>query len=262
MKLVTKTLHYICRSNEEPGMWTERIVSDIANVKFLSKRKYITTENYPLHLKKDISLSLKPVFDQLKINQHFGHKNYYYDFKTECDKSVSIKTNINGNKICPQTIGQTTLDKFNEITKKNFVNEEAYKDAVLNDTQNIINLYLNYLFCCENLLSFKYDKGSVYYFKKNVSDASVTMKEPQTFYYTKDKNTWNNSMTLSININDIVRPLCEFQLHKTRNCIKCRFNLDSLVLMIQNDILQNINVEEYKLRYKYNIKVSKELESF
>lgn len=257
MKLITKTLHYICRSNEEPGMWTERIVSDITNVKFHSKRKYINNENYPLHLKKDITLSLKPVFDQLKINQHFGHKNYYYDFKTDCDKSVSIKTNINGNKICPQTIGQTTLDKFNEITKYNFKDEESYKDAVLNDTQTIINLYLNYLFCCENLLSFKYDKGSVYYFKKEYGN-TVTMKGTQTFYYTKNKNTWDNSMTLSININDIKRPLSEFQLHKTRNCIKCRFNLDTLVLMIQNGMLENITVEEYKLRYKYSIKVSKE----
>lgn len=256
MRLVTKTLHYICRSNEEVGMWTERIISDIVNVKFNTTRKYINkTDNYPSHLKKDISHALYGLLYGLRINEHYGHKNNFTDFKTQMNSSISVKTNINGSKICPQTIGQTTLLKFSETLGYRLESVQDYKRVVLNDTQCIVDMYLDYLFCCDHTISFKYDKGIVYHFQKT---GPVKMSSGNRFYYTKTLETWNNSMTLSVETpGSSVLSLAEFQVHSTRNCIKCRFNLDTIVALIQSGMIQNVTVCKYNLGYKYNIRVDK-----
>lgn len=260
MRLVQKTLHYICRSNEEVGMWTERIISDIVKVKFNTSRKYIGLDNCPSHLKKDISHTLHGLLYGLRIEEHYGHKNNYYDFKTQTNGCVSVKTNMNGSKICPQTIGQTTLAKFSETTGYKLQTSDDYKRLVLTDTQRILDMYLGYLFCCDHMLSFKYDKGVVYHFEKTGRER-IEMTGDNQFLYTKTLDTWNNSMSLSVKYGESVLPLAEFQVHSTRNCIKCRFNLDTLILLIERGMIKNVSVYKHNLRYKYNIRVDKNYNS-
>ena len=120
MKLVNRVLHYICKTSEEPGIWTEKILCDNLDLSFNSKRHYINEENYPKKLRRDIRESLMFFLPQLKISQHVGNLNEYYDFKNMNGESVSIKTNITGNKICSQYIGQTSLERFNQKTNYNF----------------------------------------------------------------------------------------------------------------------------------------------
>ena len=258
MKLVSKTLHYVCKSNEEPGMWTEKIICDILNIQFCSFRSYIKSEHYPKNMKLDFDKSLKQVLMQLRLKEHLGNKNEYYDFKTYLGETVSVKTNINGSKVCPQTIGQTTLNSFNKITNSYFSSTDDYKNAVINDTKKMVDLYLNYLFCCKYLLSFKYDRGVMYYLKK--SDEKVEMKTDDIFFtFSRTLEEWNNSISLSVNLGDNVRlPFAEFQVHKTRNCIKCRFNMDTIVQLVNKGIIKNTSVEEHRLKYKYIVKVSKD----
>jgi hypothetical protein len=259
MKLIGRTLNYICKTNEEVGMFTEKIVCDILKIKFNSKRDYINEKShYPFKLKSDIEKSLKPFFTTLDINEHVGHKNDYYDFKTNTNQTVSIKTNMSGNKICPQSIGQVSLNRFNEKTGMTLKASSDYKSLILSDTKRMINLYLQHLFCCDHLVSFKFDKGRVYYFKKENSE-TVSLNETHNiiFNFSKDLTTWNESMSMGIMINNTFKPLCEFQIHNSRNCIKCRFNLDTVILMIQNNMLKNVSLELFDLKYKYIIKVLK-----
>jgi len=255
MKLINTTLSYITRTTEDVGMWTEKIICDILKIKFNTKRSYITTNNYPIKLKKDI-FSIKHILLPLNISEHLGNKNEYYDFKTINGETVSLKTNINGSKICPQFLGQTTLQRFNEKTGYKLQNQLEYKSLVLNDTTKIVNLYLSYLFCCEHLLSFKFDQGKIYYFKKT-ANVSFSKNHTIIFKASKELSNWNNSMSLSIIINEKLYQLCEFQIHQSRNCIQCRFNLDTIVLLVLKRIIENVNVKSFDLQYKYNIKVLK-----
>ena len=71
MKLIAKTLHYTVKSNEQTGMWTEKILCDILKISFNSKRDYINVINYPLKLSKDLCLTLLPILDKLQINKRF-----------------------------------------------------------------------------------------------------------------------------------------------------------------------------------------------
>ena len=260
MKFVNTTLNYICKSNEEVGMWTECIISDIVKIPFRSSRDYINKHSYPVKLKRDLEFSLSPILKVLGIKRHLGNKNTYYDFKTRLDDSVSIKTNISGNKICAQTIGQTTLSSFNKITGNDYKTNEDYKRAVFENTRYIVDLYISYLFCCDHFISLKYDKGDIFYFKK-VGNVGLKSDFDFKFKFSKTIDNWNNSMTLSICINDVFKSFAEFQIHSTRNCIKCRFNLDTLVIMSNNSMFENLELTNYKLKYKYNIKVDKNYET-
>ena len=253
MKLIGKTLNYITRSTESTGMWSEKIVCNILRIPFNSKRKYLTDSNYPLELRKDIE-QFEPYIKKLNISEHLGNKNEYYDFKTTDGSTVSLKTNISGGKVCPQNIGQTSLVKFNEKTSLDLQTITEYKSMILSDTTEMINLYLVNLFCCEHLLSFKFDQGKFFHFQKI---GNVSLNDPVVFRSSKDLTTWKNSNSLSINFEGDTKPLCEFQIHGSRNCIQCRFNLDTIVLLVKNKMIKNVTLKTFDLTHKYNIKVSK-----
>lgn len=255
MKLISTTLHYITRTNESVGMWCEKIVCDIVKIPFNSKRDYLTDKNYPFTMKKDIE-TLKQHILSLDISEHLGYKNDYYDFKTSSGSTVSLKTNTTGGKLCPQVIGQISLQNFCKKTGFKLETATQYKSLVLSDTTRITNLYLAHLFCCEHLLSFKFDQGKVYHFQKT---GPIVLNDSHNIIFrpSKQLSTWNNSMSLGIMIKGNYRQLCEFQVHGTRNCIQCRFNLDTIIELVNNDMIKNISLVSLNLNYKYNIKVLK-----
>jgi hypothetical protein len=253
MKFIGKTLNYIINTTEELGMFTEKIICDILKIQFNSKRNYINADNYPFKLSQDLEMSLGNYLKSLRIKEHLGHRNDYFDFITIKRDSISIKTNISGNKICPQKIGQVSLEKFNEKTDFNFKSVAEYKKNILKNTNKMIGAYLQHLFCCDLTLSFKYDEAKVYCFQKEKKE-KVSLSN-STFRFSKTLQTWNNSISASIEIDNEFRPLCEFQIHNSRNCIKCRFNLDTVIMLIENGMIQGISVSELNLKHKYQIRV-------
>lgn len=261
MKLVSKVLNYRTCTTEETGIWMEKIICDILKIQFNTKRKYIVKENnlnYPLKMKKDIEYTLKSILKRLKINEHVGNKNEYNDFVTREGKTVSLKTNINGYKMCSQIIGQCSLKTLNEKLGKNFT-KDSYKKYVIKNTKSIINEYLKYLFCCDHLLSIKFNDGKVYCLNNlNEDEDTNILFLDKTVKLELSKNKfkdWNESNTVKIKINDEFIPLAEIQVHNSRNSIKCRFNFDTVLKLVKNNIIKNITLQEFDLKYKYIIKV-------
>jgi hypothetical protein len=252
MKLISKTLHYIVNSNETTGMMTEKILCDILQIQFNSKRDYIT-DNIPNKLKKDISNTLSLLLPRLQITQHIGNTNGSSDFLTSTKEFVSLKTNINGFKVCPQKIGQTTLQKINQHFKTNHTKAE-FKIFIMTNCKMILIEYLKYSFICKHLISIKYDLGKIYYFNK--TDILEGLENIQ-FSFTNTLENWNESNTVKIKINDYELSLAEFQIHNNRNCIKCRFMFDTIIQLIKLNIIKGILLEEFDLKYKYIIKVIK-----
>lgn len=269
MRLVSKILNYRARSTEETGIWVEKMVCDILKIKFNTKRNYIVDKNnrnYPNKMKKDIEYTLKNVLKKLKIVEHVGNKNEYNDFVTKLGETVSLKTNTNGYKMCSQIIGQCSLKKINEKLGKKFTKEQ-YKKHIINNTNSIINLYLKYLFCCDHLLSIKFDFGKVYYLNNmnNIYDESEGDKlveildKSAILELSKRKlQDWNESNTVKIKIDNEFKSLAEFQVHRSRDSMKCRFNFETILLLINKGIIKNIKLQEFDLKYKYMIKVLRE----
>jgi len=274
MRLVSKILNYRARTTEETGIWVEKMICDILKIKFNTKRNYIVDKNnrnYPFKMKKDIEYTLKNVLKKLKIVEHVGNRNEYNDFVTKIGETVSLKTNTNGYKMCSQIIGQCSLKKINEKLGKSFTKEQ-YKHHVINNINSIINLYLKYLFCCDHLLSIKFDFGKIYYLnnmsnndiddesEENVDDKSLEFLDKSAVLELSKRKLqdWNESNTVKIKIDNEFKSLAEFQVHKSRDSMKCRFNFETILLLINKGIIKNIKLEEFDLKYKYMIKVLRE----
>ena len=106
------------------------------------------------------------------------------------------------------------------------------------------------------MLSFKFDEAKMYAFERQ---GSIKLKNAK-FRFSKTLQTWQNSgsMSMSIEIGGEFRPLCEFQIHTSRNCIKCRFNLDTVISLIEHGIIENVTLKELGLKHKYQIRVVRE----
>lgn len=253
MKLINKILHYTVNTNEEVGMWTEKIICDIIDIPFKSSRQYINQNNYPYKLKKDLSCSISKLLTTLQIKEHIGNKNECNDYICVNNDLVSLKTNTSGFKVCPAKIGQTTLQQLNKHFRIEFTKQE-FKSYIMKNTNDILIEYLKYSFICDHLLSIKFDKGKVYYFKSELSCIKLNVSN---FTFTNSLENWNESNTVKVKVNDKLMSLAEFQIHTNRNCIKCRFNFDTIIEMIRLDLISGIVLQEFDLKYKYNIKVVK-----
>lgn len=264
MKLIAKTLHYIVGSNEQTGMWCERVVCDILKIPFNSKRDYITSDNYPSKLARDLKDTLQPFLMTLNITKHEGNKNDAYDFLTFNNQHISLKTNTNGFKVCPALIGQTTLQKLNKYFKQDLTKDQ-FKEFIINNTHQVLKEYLKYIFICKHTFCIKFDTGKIYYFNTNTNTNTNIVPEldlntddiqdqETPFTFTNTLENWNESNTLKIKVNEQLFSLAEFQIHNNRNCIKCRFNFDTVIKLINLNVITGIALQEFNMKYKYNIK--------
>lgn len=249
MKLISKILQYNVKSNEQAGMWTEKILCDIIGINFNSKRDYINLTNYPTNLFTDLSMTLGPILTRLQIVSHIGNNNQNTDFLTRTGQHVSLKINTIGFKVCPQTIGQTTLRKLNEHFNTEF-DKQQFKEFVMTDPLSVLNEYLKNTFVCEHTVYIKYNTGKVYYFHTTC----VPSLTECDLAFTNTLLDWNESNTIKIEIDGMNVPLAEFQIHNNRNCIKCRFNFETVIKLIKSGKLCGVQIEDYDLEYKYDIK--------
>ena len=239
-----KSLSLRSSTTECIGLATEKILCDIFKIQFNTKRKNPVI--YDKNMYK--SISELQILNNLKIIEHTGNLNNYYDFLDDEKKTVSIKTNITGNKICPQIIGQTTLQKFSEkYNSKAILSKQDYKRTVFDETHKILLFYLENLFLCDKTIHFQYNIGKVNYFEKTGAIKLVLNTELITF--SKSEIEWNESNTLYI----AGLPLCEFQVHNNRNCVKCRFNTDTVVSCILSDIISGISINTLEMDTKFSI---------
>lgn len=250
MKLINKTLHYISKSNETPGIWLEKIFCDLSIISFNTNRKYITNDNYPFKLKKDIHRSIYPLINSLQIKSHVGNLNKSYDFITNKNETVSLKSNISGFKVCPQNIGQLSLKRFSEKCNIKPSSILEIKSFIFTNINYLILLYLENLFCCNHTIYFNFPTGKVFYFHK-IND--IYLDPSVNINFNKNLLEWNESITLKENN---CNSFGEFQIHNKRNCIKFRFNMNTVINMLKSSKIKGIKTESYNLGHIYNIKIN------
>lgn len=199
-----------------------------------------------------------PLFEKMKNHypylMYIGNKDNKYDFKyIDIDhhsetKYVSVKTNFNGSKVCPQVIGQTTLKKFIEyfgillpegvskIDPKDPLIISTIKEYIVAHIGDLLKEYLKLTLHCD-LIYYNKNKN-----KKKTYIQLIKCTEAQIaailfvasqigFSHLEKKKEWNESTTVYYisPVDGKKRSIGEFQVHNHRNNIKFRWNMVNLL---------------------------------
>lgn len=247
--------YYMFNNTEQLGILVERAMCDIVKIPFNTKRKY---DSLPSDVVNDISETVGPVLKKMKL-QHVGNLNMTYDFlNSENNTTVSVKTLMKGNRICPQNIGQCSLNSLSSKLGKNFDKIETFKNYFMENKMEMLRNYLVNCFCCDMTMIYKFDKGIVYIIRRN-SINDIKFKNELSLSTSKLLCDWNESNTVYNCLNGKRLSIGELQIHKNRNCVKFRFNVDTLVEMIKGGYIENLCVDVYNLKTKYCFKVEKSM---
>ena len=246
--LACKVIKYTCKNTEELGILVEKAMCDMMDVTFKTKRNY---DSLPKDVYDDINSTVGPSLKRMKMN-HTGNMNMKYDFMDDYGKTMSVKTIMSGNKICPQSIGQCSFRSFNSKTGLDLENKDDFKRYFMCNKNEMLKQYLYHCICCDNTIVYKFHNGLIYTIDKC---GEVEFVPDLHFDTSKTIEDWNESNTVYVNCGDKRLSLGEIQIHNNRDCIKFRFNIDSLVDMIRNNYIKNVNVNVYSLKAKYYFKV-------
>jgi adenine-specific DNA-methyltransferase len=252
------------KNSEVIGILTESILCEINNIEFNTtrKKKCMLSSGCYDYLSKDLKNTMKLYFykdSPYNFCDHVGSFNGDCDFIDVSGRKVSLKTNISGNKICPQNIGQSTLNSLsNKIgLLRTIENNNDYKKIVMSSKIiKLLDVYIANLFCCDIMIYVQYNKGKVYILKKDNKDINFDICI-EKISFSRTLENWNESNTFYSIIDNKKIPIAEFQIHNKRNSIKCRFNFDSILKIINSGNLKGIKVEELQLTNTFDIKITK-----
>lgn len=227
----------VVENTECVGIWTEYLVCKIVGIDFISTRTYVKDLNFPLQ--QELSKKLE-FLKNIGICEHIGGENSSIgDFKLADGAYLSVKTNISGDKVCPNFIGQTTLKKLN------FSTTDDFKYWVLNSPEEAYLKYSQALLKTKHLLYINYSTGNFFYITNQQE-----LPKLSSFTFTKNLDTWKESCTMKID----GKSIAEFQVHNNRNCVKCRFSMKNFI--------QNSTLYKTGTFTKTNFKIKKKVGTF
>jgi len=156
-----------------------------------------------------------------------------YDFLLEGNRTLSLKTN-SGKMVCPPEVGQpgasTCYYYFKSFIEGNMVNETSFKKMVYDHIADIMPIYTSHLFDSDYLLWVRTHSGKYDYRIYQKSFACDMEWDPKRFSFTKaTMEEWNESNTVKYDGLSIG----EFQVHRSRECYKFRFNLENFDKLIK-----------------------------
>lgn len=256
MRLTKRVLHYQCNNTEVVGITTERIICNTLGIEFGTKRQVHCEESSYAELQQDIVETIGGIFRQMGTWKHLGHLNKECDFQLESGRTVSVKTNSQGDKVCPQNIGQPSLGTFNKYFKLELKSTDDLKDYFMKNMNILLVDYIRNVFVCDDTLFFMYSEGIVYKITRvNLLELDLTNWNVET---TRSKETWKESNTIKVRNEVEALSLGEIQVHNNRNSIKFRFHLNVILRLIQYGVIRGLIVDKYKLNNNYVFKVANE----
>lgn len=204
-------------TNETFGVTCERLICDLQGIPFPLEMISRTMET---RLTTRLRENLLAVFAQhnIVVQEYCGNTNKKVDFKLADGKTLSVKTNLRGDKICPQLIGQTTRERFDRC----FGINGDRKEWIMQHVEEMLPTYFDHAFCCDYLLWINEHTGECRIIPK---PRRVSFRD---IHFTRTLEAWNESNTVKIG----KLSLGEFQVHRNRNCIKFRFNLLNLLKLL------------------------------
>lgn len=244
-------------NNETVGISAEIAIANTFNVEVNPQYAQRANREIVSYIQPYVTIAFKS-FNIPSPVIHCAERRNPVDFMLCNNQTLSVKSNKeNSGMIAPQVIGQASsktyfdliddklnydviseLNKFGlEDNRKN--RARMFKEISLNRIGDIINVYWIHLLSCDYLLylyniitkdDVLLDKPLFKMFKKCHYPPKWDITK---FSFTRSLDTWNDSNTLKYcNIS-----IGEFQVHKNRDCLKFRFNLDGIVYLLDNNLI-------------------------
>lgn len=239
------------RNNEQIGILTEKVICNIHNIDFGTKRNDLL--HVPQHVISSLTNDVTKCVIDIPITRHIGGMNQAYDYELENNKRLSVKSLYNSKKICPQSIGQTSVSRLKAALNIKF---DDFKQYFLENKETMVYAYLRNLFKDGMLIVFDYKHGVCY--KITIDNAeTVTFKQGCHFETSRALQEWKESTTVyliqPIENGSKTRKITigEVQVHNNRSCCKFRFDIHNI---IHYQLLEHIDVETIELDNTYKIK--------
>lgn len=229
-------------NNETLGATAERTICDIFNLKW--KKEDNLDSRYDVNLAFLLDEPIRYVFTcdnglpkpivyvGSQKGERLGNSKCSYDFILDGNKTLSLKTNYNGNKVCPPEIGQPSAETcylyFKHLIKEDHIDQLIFKKMVFEHIIEMLKMYMKFLFDSDYLLRIFSSKRitspfDVEIYKKGYGDNFRWNKELISFTKSTVED-WKESNTVKYDGITIG----EFQVHSNRNCFKFRFDLEGL----------------------------------
>lgn len=215
-------------TTETFGITTEKMLCDISNIPFpVTMANRVMETRFTTRLRNNLVYVLNS--QGIVIESYSGNVDDKVDFVLKGGKTLSVKTNLKGDKICPQLIGQATRKTFCLYFDIPLSwSSVQIKQWIMSNDVHVLSNYYHNIFCCDYLLWVN---------EYNAECRLIAKPDLINFpnvSFSRSAETWNESNTVRVNIKGELKPstLGEFQFHQHRNCIKFRFKLDTLLKMI------------------------------
>ena len=234
-------------NNETIGQSAEYSLCKVAKIKCNIDPKrinIISVDKFYRLFKKENILERLP-----EIKDSCGFKNGSVDYNLENNQTLSLKTlYYKDGKICPQKVGQPTLNAWDAIWETGWSGEfnknpERW-DFIRDNIHKYLNKMLEGLFCCDYLIIIKdcIENPRILFYNKESLKESLHYFQTQPIIYTREnyEERWNEkkqknsefSSTIKLNIEGNIIKIGEFQFHKSsRKVLKFRFFCEFLQML-------------------------------
>lgn len=201
-------------------------------------------------------------------------KDVPFNFVLKDNSTLSIRTNIKGDKVAPREVGQAGFEKLNlyfgEIYGSEIKNQTDIKKLISCHIAEVMPIFLKFLFDADYIVWIYFENEQ---FKCEIinGDSFADLDfDKSNFSFTRDINSWIESTTLKY----CGKSIAEIQVHKNRT-FKFRFIMKNILPFIKSKIITTetlgITAEKticdiYKLGYpssfikRSSMAIEKELE--
>lgn len=162
-----------------------------------------------------------------------------YNFILSDNSTLSIRTNINGDKVAPRVVGQAGYPVLNEyfasIYGKEIVDQSDIKKLIITKIDEVLPIFFDKLFDADHIVLLGLDGENVSYSLLN-GESTVDISFDKTkFSFTRGLGEWTESTTIKYE----GKSIAEVQVHKNRT-FKFRFIMKNVIPLL----IEKLNTTE------------------
>lgn len=246
-------------NNAELGMTIQKLICDKYDIIPYEKAVAQFNASYNASYKSVSEKVIEKLFSEINLrpidcktfapSPKAGETLFPHNFILSNGKTLSIRTNLKGDKVAPRVVGQAGIETLNEhfsdIVGYEIEDKNQIKKMVFENIHLMMPVFIDYIFLSDYTAWMQMtDGGDLVYtlFDRN-SLVDINL-DRENFSFTRDLSTWSESTTLKYK----GKSLAEIQVHKNRT-FKFRFIMNSLsdLLVEQKTTTETLGITAEKV---------------